>query len=146
MKSGKPRMNTTRIIMKGGEEEKNCSLEFKSKRFSTIWSLSAPNHLQTSSWLLLLKASIIFLWAKTQWYQKAHNEGLLTGSKSSCGAKGLIMKAFSQAPRAPVVPKSSKWRPSHRLQGLLWCQRAHNEGLLMRNLGMLSKKWQIISD
>ena len=100
-------MNTKRIIMKGEEEEKNYYLEFKSKRFSAVWSLSAPDHLQTSLWLLLLKASIIFLWAKTQWYRKAHNEGLLTGSKSSCGAKGLIMKAFLQAPRAPLVPKGS---------------------------------------
>ena len=80
--------------MKGGEEEKNYYLEFKSKRFSTVWSLSAPDHLQTSLWLVLLKASIIFLWAKTQWSQRAHNEGLLTASKGFCGAKGLIMKAF----------------------------------------------------
>ena len=100
-------MNTKRIIMKGGKEEKNYYLEFKSKRFSAVWSLSAPDHLQTSLWLLLLKASIIFLWAKTQWCQRALNEGLLTGSKSFCGAKGLIMKAFLQAPRAPLVPKGS---------------------------------------
>ena len=87
-------MNTKRIIMKGGKEEKNYYLEFKSKRFSTVWSLTAPDHLQTSLWLLLLKASINFLWAKTQWCQRALNEGLPAGSKGSFGVKGLIMKAF----------------------------------------------------
>ena len=96
-----------RIIMKGGKGEKNYYLEFKSKRFSTVWSLSAPDHLQTSLWLVLLKASIIFLWMKRQWCQRAHNEGLLAGSKGSFGARGLIMKAFSQAPRAPVVTEGS---------------------------------------
>ena len=109
-------------------KKKNYYLEFKSKRFSTVWSLSAPDHLQTSLWLVLLKASIIFLWMKRQWCQRAHNEGLLAGSKGSFGARGLIMKAFSQAPRAPVVTEGSSWRPSNRLYE-------------MQNLGMLSKKW-----